>query len=70
MAASTLSKVVFFFRQFMSCADDLAAVANVMRDQTPQGGAIIGISSISALVGGAEQVYGFQHLTFPYISHS
>jgi NAD(P)-dependent dehydrogenase (short-subunit alcohol dehydrogenase family) len=32
------------------------AVANVMKMQTPQGGAIIGISSISALVGGAQQV--------------
>lgn len=32
------------------------AVANQMKDQTPQGGSIIGISSISALVGGGEQV--------------
>ncbi|EIM92511.1 NAD-P-binding protein [Stereum hirsutum FP-91666 SS1] len=33
------------------------AVARQMRDQTPQGGSIIGISSISALVGGAQQVH-------------
>jgi len=33
------------------------AVANVMKEQTPQGGSIIGISSISALVGGAEQCH-------------
>ncbi|TFY72856.1 hypothetical protein EVG20_g145 [Dentipellis fragilis] len=33
------------------------AVAKQMRDQTPQGGSIIGISSISALVGGAQQVH-------------
>lgn len=32
------------------------AVANVMKAQSPQGGTIIGISSISALVGGAQQV--------------
>lgn len=33
------------------------AVANVMKEQQPQGGSIIGISSISALVGGAQQVH-------------
>lgn len=32
------------------------AVANQMKDQVPQGGSIIGISSISALVGGEFQV--------------
>ncbi|KZT30539.1 NAD(P)-binding protein [Neolentinus lepideus HHB14362 ss-1] len=32
-------------------------VANQMRNQTPQGGSIIGISSISALVGGGQQVH-------------
>ena len=32
------------------------AVANQMKSQTPQGGSIIGISSISALVGGEYQV--------------
>ncbi|TFK57124.1 NAD(P)-binding protein [Heliocybe sulcata] len=32
-------------------------VANQMKDQTPQGGSIIGISSISALVGGGQQVH-------------
>jgi L-rhamnose 1-dehydrogenase len=31
------------------------AVANQMKSQTPQGGSIIGIASISALVGGALQ---------------
>ncbi|TFY79659.1 hypothetical protein EWM64_g4360 [Hericium alpestre] len=33
------------------------AVARQMKEQTPQGGSIIGISSISALVGGAQQVH-------------
>jgi len=33
------------------------AVANQMKSQTPQGGSIIGISSISALVGGAMQCH-------------
>ncbi|ETW87164.1 hypothetical protein HETIRDRAFT_456869 [Heterobasidion irregulare TC 32-1] len=33
------------------------AVANQMKDQVPQGGSIIGISSISALVGGGQQVH-------------
>ncbi|KAJ3833823.1 hypothetical protein F5878DRAFT_654196 [Lentinula raphanica] len=33
------------------------AVANQMKAQTPQGGAIIGVSSISALVGGEFQVH-------------
>ncbi|RDX55792.1 NAD-P-binding protein [Lentinus brumalis] len=33
------------------------AVANQMKNQTPQGGSIIGISSISALVGGEYQVH-------------
>jgi len=33
------------------------AVANVMKTQIPQGGSIVGISSISALVGGAEQCH-------------
>ncbi|KAJ7487565.1 hypothetical protein B0H11DRAFT_1098265 [Mycena galericulata] len=33
------------------------AVANQMKSQTPQGGAIIGISSISALVGGELQCH-------------
>jgi L-rhamnose 1-dehydrogenase len=33
------------------------AVANQMKNQTPQGGSIIGISSISALVGGGTQVH-------------
>ncbi|KAI0756928.1 NAD-P-binding protein [Daedaleopsis nitida] len=33
------------------------AVANQMKDQVPQGGSIIGISSISALVGGEYQVH-------------
>lgn len=33
----------------------LTAAANQMKNQTPQGGAIIGISSISALVGGELQ---------------
>ncbi|KAJ3799889.1 hypothetical protein GGU11DRAFT_459747 [Lentinula aff. detonsa] len=33
------------------------AVANQMKVQTPQGGAIIGVSSISALVGGEFQVH-------------
>ncbi|EPQ60673.1 NAD P-binding protein [Gloeophyllum trabeum ATCC 11539] len=32
-------------------------VANQMKEQTPQGGSIIGISSISALVGGGQQVH-------------
>ena len=32
-----------------------SAVANQMKNQTPQGGSIIGISSISALVGGELQ---------------
>lgn len=31
------------------------AVANQMKEQVPQGGSIIGISSISALVGGGMQ---------------
>ncbi|KAI0052854.1 NAD(P)-binding protein [Auriscalpium vulgare] len=33
------------------------AVAKQMKNQTPQGGSIIGISSISALVGGGQQVH-------------
>ena len=33
------------------------AVARQMKEQVPQGGSIIGISSISALVGGGQQVY-------------
>ncbi|KAF8872098.1 hypothetical protein CPB85DRAFT_1555913 [Mucidula mucida] len=33
------------------------AVANQMKDQTPQGGAIIGVSSISAFFGGAQQCH-------------
>lgn len=33
------------------------AVANQMKNQSPQGGSIIGISSISALVGGEFQWY-------------
>lgn len=33
----------------------LSAVANQMKTQSPQGGSIIGISSISALVGGELQ---------------
>ena len=33
------------------------AVARQMKAQVPQGGSIIGISSISALVGGGQQVY-------------
>lgn len=33
------------------------AVANLMKSQTPQGGSIIGVSSISALVGGELQWY-------------
>ncbi|KAJ7225547.1 hypothetical protein GGX14DRAFT_421078 [Mycena pura] len=33
------------------------AVANQMKNQTPQGGSIVGISSISALVGGAMQCH-------------
>ena len=33
------------------------AVANQMVAQTPQGGAIVAISSISALVGGAQQTH-------------
>jgi L-rhamnose 1-dehydrogenase len=32
-----------------------SAVANQMKSQSPQGGSIIGISSISALVGGEFQ---------------
>jgi len=32
-------------------------VANQMKEQSPQGGAIIGISSISALVGGGQQCH-------------
>lgn len=33
------------------------AVANQMKNQSPQGGSIVGISSISALVGGAMQCH-------------
>ncbi|KAI0275101.1 NAD-P-binding protein [Gloeopeniophorella convolvens] len=33
------------------------AVARQMKEQVPQGGSIIGISSISALVGGSQQVH-------------
>lgn len=36
-----------------------SAVANQMAQQTPQGGSIIGISSISALVGGELQWWIF-----------
>lgn len=59
------------FHEFLSMPDDLwkrvqavnldgsfyitRAVANQMRDQSPQGGAIVAVSSISALVGGAMQ---------------
>jgi L-rhamnose 1-dehydrogenase len=33
------------------------AVANVMATQTPKGGSIVAVSSISALMGGAEQTH-------------
>ena len=42
----------------------LVAVANQMKAQEPQGGSIIGISSISALVGGGMQWYGATSSTF------
>lgn len=35
----------------------IQAAARAMKDQTPQGGSIIGIASISALVGGAQQCH-------------
>lgn len=35
----------------------MQAVANQMKEQVPQGGSIIGVSSISALVGGAQQCH-------------
>jgi L-rhamnose 1-dehydrogenase len=35
----------------------IQAAAKQMRDQSPQGGSIIGISSISALVGGSQQAH-------------
>jgi L-rhamnose 1-dehydrogenase len=37
-----------------------SAVANQMKNQSPQGGSIVGISSISALVGGEYQWYVVQ----------
>ncbi|EIN13793.1 NAD(P)-binding protein [Punctularia strigosozonata HHB-11173 SS5] len=39
------------------CFYMVQAVGNVMKNQEPQGGSIIGISSISALVGGAMQCH-------------
>jgi len=52
------------------------AVARQMKEQAPQGGSIIGISSISALAGGSQQVYvpdsvsgTFYLLLFPTLSH-
>lgn len=45
-------------RYFCGCiVISWVAVANQMKSQTPQGGSIIGISSISALVGGGMQWY-------------
>jgi NAD(P)-dependent dehydrogenase (short-subunit alcohol dehydrogenase family) len=59
---STVLSILFKVRQPYSYEKTLTycviAVANVMKEQRPQGGSIIGISSISALVGGAQQVYG------------
>lgn len=45
------------------------AVARQMKEQVPQGGSIIGISSISALVGGGQQVYVHVSYAFPYVSY-
>jgi L-rhamnose 1-dehydrogenase len=49
------------YSRYATCLSDVPyshlflAVANQMKSQTPQGGSIIGISSISALVGGELQ---------------
>jgi L-rhamnose 1-dehydrogenase len=45
-----------FSLTYVTCS----AVANQMKNQSPQGGSIIGISSISALVGGEYQWYVVQ----------
>lgn len=60
--------------QYMMTLDSIA-VSNQMKRQTPQGGSIIAMSSISALVGGELQWYvptvleNDRHSHFPAISH-
>ena len=55
MEHSSLRKVSFPRRRRARWLNYSLAVANQMKAQTPQGGSIIGISSISALVGGGMQ---------------
>ena len=57
MGHSTLFRVTKVYRTLLehSFDFDLSAVANQMKSQEPQGGAIVAISSISALVGGELQ---------------
>ena len=55
MVLSMWYKVFFVEFRLGQANLPLSAVANQMKKQIPQGGSIIGISSISALVGGELQ---------------